>query len=397
VLSGQVPPVSGHAKRLVRRRGPVWLIKYRAPDQNGVERQYHRLLGPEWEGAGPPPPGFFNKRLANEALQAILTDARRGALELARTGITFAQAADDWMEWGIYQRNWKASTVADRRSCLERHLLPAFGSLRIEQISAKRLERWKLEFLRETGQRRQCAKLLALTSSIFERARRLHGLPKNPVAEVDRVRVSYDATRFDFYSPEDVYALARAAATEQDAAIFLTAAFAGLRRGECIALRWGQVDFAKSSIRVEASYSHGEITTTKGGRGRAVPMVDELAQVLARLGQRGYLCGRDDPVFPGDGGGHMDGSALRRRFVDARDSAGLRPLRFHDLRHTFGSLAINRASIVQVQAWMGHADSRTTMRYLHHKTQEAEASLLAGAFRPAATSPPVPLFASSGV
>jgi integrase len=63
-------------------------------------------------------------------------------------------------------------------------------------------------------------------------------LPTNPVADVDRIRISYDAARFDFYSPEEVYALARGAATEQDAALFLTAAFAGLRRGELVALRW---------------------------------------------------------------------------------------------------------------------------------------------------------------
>lgn len=109
-----------------------------------------------------------------------------------------------------------------------------------------------------------------------------------------------------------------------------------------------------------------------------------MAQALARLGQRGYATGSDDPVFPGDVSGHLDASALRRRFVFARDAAGLRPLRFHDLRHTFGSLAINRASIVQVQAWMGHADAKTTMRYLHHKSQEDEAALLADAFRPTA-------------
>jgi integrase len=94
-------------------------------------------------------------------------------------------------------------------------------------------------------------------------------------------------------------------------------------------------------------------------------------------------------VFPGEIAGHLDASALRRRFIAARDAAGLRPLRFHDLRHTFGSLAINRASIVQVQAWMGHADAKTTMRYLHHKSQENEAELLADAFRP--TSPANPL------
>jgi integrase len=53
-----------------------------------------------------------------------------------------------------------------------------------------------------------------------------------------------------------------------------------------------------------------------------------------------------DPVFLGEHGGTMDGSALRRRYLKDRDAAGLRQLRFHDLRHIFGSLAINFASIV---------------------------------------------------
>jgi integrase len=109
-----------------------------------------------------------------------------------------------------------------------------------------------------------------------------------------------------------------------------------------------------------------------------------VARVPARLGQRGYATGPDEPVFAGQVASHLDASVLRRRFIAARDAAALRPLRFHDLRHTFGSLAINRASIVQVQAWMGHPDAKTTMRYLHHKSQEDEADLLAEAFRPTA-------------
>jgi len=59
----------------------------------------------------------------------------------------------------------------------------------------------------------------------------------------------------------------------------------------------------------------------------------------------------------------------------------------HDLRHTFGSLAINVASIVQVQAWMGHADIQTTMRYLHHKSRADDAKLLSAAFRPKKRKP----------
>jgi len=64
-------------------------------------------------------------------------------------------------------------------------------------------------------------------------------------------------------------------------------------------------------------------------------------------------------------------------------------LRFYDLRHTFGSLAINVASIVQVQAWMGHADIQTTMRYLHHKSRADDAKLLSTAFSPKKRSPRV--------
>lgn len=86
-------------------------------------------------------------------------------------------------------------------------------------------------------------------------------------------------------------------------------------------------------------------------------------------------------MFPGKDGGYGDGSRVPRRFEAARDRAKLRPLRFHDLRHTFGSLAIDRASPVQVQAWMGHSDLQTTMRYLHYKSRGDEAAALGPAFR----------------
>jgi len=110
-------------------------------------------------------------------------------------------------------------------------------------------------------------------------------------------------------------------------------------------------------------------------------MLAEVATALAKLGQRERFTGDDDPVFPNETGGYLDGSALRRRYIVARKAAKLRELRFHDLRHTFGSLAIDKASIVQVQHWMGHADVGTTMRYLHHRSRADEAGQIADAFK----------------
>jgi integrase len=76
-----------------------------------------------------------------------------------------------------------------------------------------------------------------------------------------------------------------------------------------------------------------------------------------------------------------DGSALRRRYRDALARAGLRPLRFHDLRHTFGTRMIAKADMRRVQEWMGHADIQTTMRYLHYAPRDEDAELVAEAFR----------------
>jgi integrase len=89
----------------------------------------------------------------------------------------------------------------------------------------------------------------------------------------------------------------------------------------------------------------------------------------------------DDLVFVGITGSHLDASALYRRYKPALCRAGLPDLRFHDLRDTFGTRAITKASILQVKEWMGHADVDTTMQYLHYTPRSGEAALLADAFR----------------
>jgi integrase len=177
-----------------------------------------------------------------------------------------------------------------------------------------------------------------------------------------------------------VWALVRAAASEQDAAIFLTAAFTGLRAGELLALRWRDVDFTGSLIRVRVSYA-GRRHEPKSGKVRSVPIAPEVASALARLSQREPFAREDDLVCAGETGSFLDGSALRRRYKYAIARASLRPLRSHDLRHTFGTRMIAKADIRRVQEWMGHGDIQTTMRYLHYAARAEDSRLVAEAFR----------------
>jgi len=374
--------VSGHIYRVERKTGSVWYWKLRRP-QGGEER---KAIGPEWSGPGRPREGYFTERTAQDALDARLTDLRRGIGVPARTGATFHDAAEEWFSRGKTETGWKPSTTRDYRSALDRHLLPAFGDWRLEDVTTEAITRWRSERMADLENPlplRTAVKLLAILHGIFDRARRTYRLPGNPAADVERLRTRYVPEDYDFYTPEEVWSIVRAADSEQDGAIFLTAAFTGLRLGELLALRVRDVDFEADSIRVLGSYDHraGEVGTTKGGRGRTVPMVPEVAETLARLLQRDRFTGRDDLVFAGATGAHLDSSALRRRYRQAQTRAKLRKLRFHDLRHTFGSLAINSGSTVEVQAWLGHADSRTTSRYMHYRARSDEAKRLAEAFR----------------
>jgi integrase len=69
----------------------------------------------------------------------------------------------------------------------------------------------------------------------------------------------------------------------------------GLRRGEFLALRWREVDFAGRVIRVHANYAEGELTTPKSGKVRSVPMAPDVATALAALGQADAWTGVGHP------------------------------------------------------------------------------------------------------
>jgi integrase len=337
-----------------------------------------RKLGPAWTDRGRPAAGYFTKRSAEEWMRKVLDEARDGTLPgLVKTDVTFAEAADEWLRYVEHDRGRKPSTIAGYRALLRSQLLPTFGELPIESITTPMIEAWIAGVDRAPATR---TKALVLMHGIFKRARKMYGLPRNPAAEVEKPPTP-QSSDIDVFSPEEVMALVRAAASKQDAAIYLTAAFTGLRRGELLALRWRDVDFGGQVVRVRASYAEGALTTPKSGKVRSVPMAPNVAEALAKLGQRPQWTGDDDLVFVGQAGSYLDGRALRRRYDSALERAALRKLRFHDLRHTFGTRMIAKADIRRVQEWMGHADIQTTMKYLHYAPREGDAALVAEAFR----------------
>jgi integrase len=366
-------PPSGHVFRVERKRGAQWYAKYRLPDG----RQTQRRIGAAWTGRGRPPSGYLNKRGAELWLAETLAEARRGTLPgLIRTGACFKDAAAEFLRYIEFDRNRKPSTVRGYRAILNGVLIPAFGDVPVEEITREAIEGWLSGYRAKPSSRR---KALVLMHGVLERARKVCGLRLNPAAEVEKPATSPSGDII-VYSREEIMALVKAAGGGQDGALFLTAAFTGMRRGELLALRWRDVDFAAHAIRVRASYSAGELSTPKSGKVRSVPMAPTVACVLSALRKREQWTDADDLVFVGRFGSFLEPQKLRLRYKQAQKAAGLRALRFHDLRHTFGTTVIARADIRRVQEWMGHSDIQTTMKYLHYMPREGDADLVAEAF-----------------
>jgi len=367
-------PISGHVFKRKGKRGTVWYAKYRLPDG----RQQKKRLGPAWTEKTAPPDGYFTKGKAEKHLDELLRQTREGTLPgLVQTGKTFADATEEWLAYSENVRDCKPSTMRDYRN-MARVLVREFGKRKIESITTEDIDLWISGY---GGSNRTRQKYLVCLGSIFKRAMRVYGLPRNPADLVERPRVRR-AAKIDVLRPEEVLALVRAAKSDQDAAIFHTAAFAGLRMGELLALRWRDVDFTRRTIHVRENWTQGETTTPKGGTERAVPMAEEVAERLARLGQRDHFAADDDLVFCTARGQHVGYKSLKERYRAALRAANLREdFRFHNLRHTFGSTVIRHADSREVMEWMGHADLTTTRRYLAFVDREDAAKRVSEAFR----------------
>ncbi len=275
--------ISGHVRLRQGKRTSTWYAKYRGPvrlaDGSIVTKQTEVKIGAAWTGRGRPPDGAYTRKTAEAWLDALLVDLRRGiGIPSADAASTFADAASAWYRAGCTVQAWKPATRRDYRSALSAHLgvdldpvsgevveaRAPFGDLRLEEVTTHAIEAWRTSqmtpYKDEDGvervklTRRMAVKCVAVMHGILAAAAQPpFNLASNAAAGVKPLRERYDAGRFDFYSVEELHALVRAAADEEepekrtrgerDSAIYLTAALTGMRLGEVLALRVRDVDF----------------------------------------------------------------------------------------------------------------------------------------------------------
>ena len=263
------------------------------------------------------------------------------------------------------------------------HIVPFFGDQSLDRIGEDDIARLLVR-LRRLGRAPKTIRNVAGTlHSLFEFAVRRRWVDANPCKQVDlpAVRPTADIRFLAHHELQSV--LERGIPMDEraplDRALYLTAAMTGLRQGELLALRWRDLDLDAFKLRVRQAFVRGEFKSPKSARGvRGVPMADDVGEALRELRSTTHFSADDDLVFGHPVTGEaLDRSQVRKRFQRACRRAGVRPVRFHDLRHTFGTriAASGEVSLRTLQEWMGHRDPTTTMIYADYQPGEHEAEI----------------------
>ena len=277
----------------------------------------------------------------------------------------------------------KRSTLEDYESTLRVHLAPFFGDVHLTEIDLPIVEAFIYSKLDEGKAPKSIRNYLGLLHSVFAHGIKRGWCESNPVASVDKPRDQRDRD-IRFLTLAELEAVIQAIPDTPlgrvDRLVVLAAAMTGMRRGEVVAVRWHDVDEQAGLIRVRQTFTRGQFGSPKSRRSsRAVPLAPRLASEL-RAHRESTVHDRDDDlVFAHpELGTVLDPSKLRKRFRAAVRRAGVRPVRFHDLRHTFGTqMATAGAPMRAIQEWLGHSDLRTTLIYADYALDPNQGALYA--------------------
>jgi len=290
-------------------------------------------------------------------------DVKRGRLRADR-GPTVREAAEAWLagaeDGTIRNRSgdrYKPSTLRGYREALRLRILPDLGGSRLREVSTADLQRFTD---RLTGDPSTIRNTLLPLRAIYRHALARGDVTTNPTTALQLPALL-------------------AALPARDRALWATALYGGLRRGELRALRWGDVDLDRGVIRVERSWDvkDGAIEPKSRAGRRTVPVPAALGDHLRAHRDAAGSVSPDALMFGRTPEHPFDPSTVTARARRAWKGAKLAPIGLHESRHTFASLMIAAgANAKALSTYLGHSSIAITMdRYGHLMPgNEAEAA-----------------------
>jgi len=339
----------------VRKRRDRWVLDYR--DQRG--RRYWETL-----------PEGSTKRDADRLLAKRIYDISIGEFQTRDEQKTFDELVEAYRA-GHIRVAVRDTTAEWYEGAIRNHLLPYFTGHKARAITVEQIERFRAVLLDKGIGRRTINKCLTLLGALYRYGLKHRWVSYNPASLVSKLKQTTSAKQEfidnNILTPAEINALLGTSDARYKP-LLMTAVLTGLRQGELLGLRWGDIDWKANQIHVRQSWSGGRFSEpkTKSSR-RKVDMPEVLVAELKRWKLRCPV-GEHDLVFPNsDGKPEHPSNVLRRGFFPALRRAGLRKIRFHDLRHTYASLLIaNKEEPKRIQTLMGHSSIKITFDVYGH-------------------------------
>jgi len=303
----------------------------------------------------------------------------------AARGITYdagEQTVGEYLTW------WLSDSVRDtvRQRTYERyesigrvHLAPAIGRVKLKALTPAHVRGLYREKLDSGLAPRTVLHIHRTLSKALKQATDDGLIPRNAAAPVKPPRPRGEEIRP--LNREQVRTLFEAASEAGDRfeALYVVAVTAGLRRGELQGLKWEDVDLEAGTLQVRRTLSEPKggyiFEAPKSGKGRSVRLTRKATVALRehrkrQLEERMEHAGLWEDhglVFPSGVGTPISGGNLNRAFKATLQRAGLRAVRFHDLRHTCATLLLRQGvNPKYVQELLGHADISLTLNVYSH-------------------------------
>lgn len=301
-------------------------------------------------------------------------DAQQFEREIKMTGdpvnvkYTFSQAADEWLVNHAEVRKAPRSVYTDRQM-LRDNLLPFFGPMPMRDITPELLDHFIRKVRKEIKSPNTINRNLELFRTIFNYAVKRRRAIYNPIKAVGLLKSQEPP--FDYWEGHEADQFLRFAEqkhqkTRSDLAfLYKFAINTGCRLGEILGLGWSDVNLSNRLIAIRRSYDSFQRkikNSTKGCKIRYVPINSAIYDGLVRM--KAERSG--DLIFSTISGNPKDRSNVTHYFQRDTIEAGVRKIRFHDLRHTYAShFMMNGGDIYHLKEILGHSDIKTTQRYAH--------------------------------
>jgi len=299
-----------------------------------------------------------------------------GILEEKSVVPTVKEVGKKWLD---YIRSIRRETTAERyQNAMDLHILPNFGERPINSIKRPEIKDFLLQKVNEGYSRGSVALMKDVLSGVFTHAWDAELIESNPVTGIwKRLKLAKDAeAEVEALTPEEANLFLETCREHYSEyfPFFQTATYTGLRLGELLGVKWGDVDFNSHFINVQRTYRRGSFGRPKNGKTRRVDMADELEATLKWLlnlrKKEALEKGKgevEELVFHDGTGKPTEQNSIRRIFKRALKKAGLREIRLHSLRHTYASLLLSQGvSPVYVKEQMGHHSISITVDIYGH-------------------------------